>query len=301
MPLAQLKQLARMAISLPSELAKVQESLSFLREAVGRVESRLDPTGSERGELASHEFKVYSQWGEDGILQHLINSTAIPRKVFVEFGVQNYLESNTRFLLQNDYWSGLILDGSEFHIDFIRNDPIYWRHNLKAVRAFVTRENINDLLRENGLAGEIGLLSIDIDGNDYWVWEAISVVNPALVVIEYNARFGPERSVTVPYDPAFVREKAHYSCIYYGASLSALAGLGRRKGYAFVGSNRAANNAFFIRNDLLPANVRAIAAAEGWRACGFRESRNPSGQLAFLSAEEEAKLLMSLPLVEVEP
>jgi hypothetical protein len=289
-----------MAISLPAELAKVQESLSFLREAVGRVESRLDCTDSERGDLARHEFKVYSQWGEDGILQHLIKSVAIPRKVFVEFGVQNYVESNTRFLLQNDYWSGLILDGSEFHIDFIRKDPIYWRHNLKAVQAFVTRENINDLLRENGLTDEIGLLSIDIDGNDYWVWEAINVVNPALVVIEYNARFGPERSVTVPYDPAFVREKAHYSCIYYGASLSALVGLGRRKGYAFVGSNRAANNAFFIRNDLLPASVPAISAAEGWRPCGFRESRDASGQLAFLSAEEEAKLLMSLPLVEVE-
>lgn len=300
MPLAQLKQLARMAISLPAELARMQESLSYLREAVGRVEARLDRADSERGDLARHEFKVYSQWGEDGILQHLINSVAIPRKVFVEFGVQNYLESNTRYLLQNDYWSGMVLDGSEYHIDFIRNDPIYWRHNLKAVRAFITRENINDLLRENGLNGEIGLLSVDIDGNDYWVWEAINAVNPALVVVEYNARFGPKRAVTVPYDPTFVRDKAHYSCIYYGASLAALVALGRRKGFTFVGSNRAANNAFFVRNDLLPANLPAVTAAEGWRACGFRESRDPSGQLAFLSAEEEEKLLMSLPLVEVE-
>jgi hypothetical protein len=151
------------------------------------------------------------------------------------------------------------------------------------------------------LTGEIGLLSVDIDGNDYWVWEAIDAVNPALVVVEYNARFGPERAVTVPYDPSFVRDTAHYSCIYYGASLAALVRLGQRKGYAFVGSNSAANNAFFVRCDLLPASLRVLTAEEGWRQCQFREARDRSGELAFLDSKEEVALLKTLNLVSVEP
>lgn len=301
MPLTRLAQLARCILSLPRELARVQDALRFLRESLGRVEARLDAADASPRSLAEHEFKVYSQWGEDGILQHLVREVAVPRRVFVEFGVQDYTESNTRFLLINDQWSGLILDGSAGHMAFVRNDPIYWRYNLKAVQAFVTRENINALLREHGIMGEIGLLSVDIDGNDYWVWEAIDAVSPAIVVVEYNARFGPERAVTVPYDPAFVRENAHYSCIYYGASLAALVGLGRRKGYAFVGSNRAANNAFFVRRDLLPASVRELTAAEGWRQWQFREARDASGQLAFLDPQQEAAVLAGLELVEVPP
>jgi len=296
-----LRRLFQLLASLPDDLVRIQKTLTYLREGLGRVEGRLDRLAPPTPGLAEHEFKVYSQWGEDGILQYLTRTVPIARRVFVEFGVENYTEANTRFLLVNDQWSGLIIDGSEDHMNFVRRDDLYWRHNLKAVCSFVTRDNINDILRDHGLTGEIGLLSVDIDGNDYWVWERIDVVNPAIVVVEYNARFGPERAVTTPYDPAFQRQQAHYSCIYYGASLAALVGLGQRKGYAFVGSNRAANNAFFVRRDLLPAGVPALTAAEGWRPCDFRESRDASGQLAFLSPEQESALLASLPLVEVEP
>lgn len=301
MLLNRLIQLARTILSLPQELMRIKESLGYIREGLGRVEAQLDRADSSERELAAHESKVYSQWGEDGILQYLVRKVAVSRRIFVEFGVQDYTEANTRFLMINDQWSGLILDGSEHHIASIRRDPIYWRYNLKAVQAFVTRENINTLLSDNGITGEIGLLSVDIDGNDYWVWEAITAVNPAIVVVEYNARFGPERAVTVPYDPAFVRDSAHYSCIYYGASLAALVGLGRRKGYAFVGSNRAANNAFFVRTDLLPAGMRELTAAEGWRPCQFREARDRSGELAFLDPREEEALLATTTLVEVQP
>ena len=91
---------------------------------------------------------------------------------------------------------------------------------MKAEQAFITRENINDLIRRSEISGEIGVLSIDIDGNDYWVWEAIDVIMPSVVIVEYNHRFGPERAVTIPYSADFQRSKAHYSNIYYGASLS---------------------------------------------------------------------------------
>ena len=223
---------------LGARMQTLHEQLGHVQEALGRIEER-QLRNESCADLSTHEFKVHSQWGEDGILQVLSRRVAVAQPVFVEFGVQDYVESNTRFLLKNNHWSGLILDGSAEAIEAIRRDPIYWRHNLKAVQAFVTRENINALLQTHGPTGEIGLLSIDIDGVDYFVWEAITVVQPALVVVEYNARFGPERAVTVPYDAAFQRGAAHYSHIYYGASLAALVGLGKRKGFAFVGANSA--------------------------------------------------------------
>jgi hypothetical protein len=279
---------------------QLQQSAGFIRDALGRIEER-QLRGRGTGVLADYEFKAYSQWGEDGIIQHLIRCVPIAHPVFVEFGVESYTESNTRFLLTQNNWSGLVLDGGGENIATIKKDPIYWRHNLKAVEAFVKCDNINSLLRNNGLTGEIGLLSIDVDGNDYWIWEAIDAVNPAIVIVEYNARFGPERAVTVPYDPTFIRAEAHYSMIYYGASLAALTALGRRKGYAFVGANRAGNNAFFVRRDLKPETLPEITAGDGFVPCQFRESRDESGHLAFLSPAEEAAILDRLPLTVVPP
>ena len=279
-------------------MRKILRALGKIREALGRIEARQLAAGSA-GTLASSEFQVYSQWGEDGIIQHLLRHVRVPRKLFIEFGVEDYTEANTRFLLVNDDWAGLVLDGGEANVGAIRRDEIYWRHNLKAVQAFITRENINDLFSEHGVTGEVGILSIDIDGNDYWVWEACDVVSPAIVIVEYNSRFGPERAVTVPYDPGFVRHKAHHSCAYYGASLAALVALGKRKGYAFVGSNSAGNNAFFVLRDLLVAPLRELTAAEGYVQRQFRETRDADGRLVFPSPEEEAALVGSLPLVEV--
>lgn len=285
-------------LTLARQIFVVRRTLAEMQQALGRIEGR-QLRGTDAAPLAEREFKVFSQWGEDGIIQHLIRVVPVARRIFVEFGVEDYTEANTRFLLVQDNWSGLILDGSEANIAAVKKDPLYWRHNLKAVAAFVTRENINNLLRASGLTGEIGLLSIDVDGNDYWIWEAIDAVNPAIVVVEYNARFGPERAVTVPYDAAFVRAAAHYSMIYYGASLAALVALGRRKGYDFVGANSAGNNAFFVRRGLRPDTLPTLSPAEGYVHCQFRETRDADGRLAFLSAAEEAAILAPLPLVEV--
>jgi hypothetical protein len=250
--------------------------------------------------LQASEFTAFSQWGEDGILRHLLRHTPVARKIFVEFGVEDYTEANTRFLLETAGWSGLVLDGSEENIRRIRRDEISWRYHLKAAHAFITRENIDDLLRDNGLTGEIGLLSVDIDGVDYWVWEAITVVQPAVVVAEYNSLFGPERAVTVPYDPQFQRSRSHFSHSYYGASIAALTRLGNRKGFALVGSNSAGNNAFFVRRDLLRAPLREVSAAEAWVRRSFREARDRDGRLMLPTFEEEAALIADLPLVEVE-
>ncbi len=284
--------------SLVGRIIDMQSRIHKIQEALGRIERR-QLTGAWDGRLVTREFRAFSQWGEDGILQALAAAIDPKEKTFIEFGVTNYTESNTRFLLMTSGWRGLVIDGNPAHIAYIKNDPIYWQYNLKADCTFITRDNINGIFSSNGITGEIGLLSIDIDGNDYWIWKEISVVSPAIVVIEYNARFGIDRAVTVPYDPAFTREQAHDSHIYYGASLKALCQLGNEKGYAFVGTNSAGNNAFFVRRDLMVAPLREMAAEEGFTRNHFSESRTPDGRLAFLTYEQEVALLEKLPLVDV--
>lgn len=278
-------------------IRNIEQQGRKIQESLGRIENR-QLFSLDASRIADSQFGVFSQWGEDGIIQHLLRHVPVSRKVFIEFGVENYTESNTRFLLANNQWAGLVMDGSQSNVDFIRKDGIYWRHNLKAVQAFITRDNINDLIQSNGLIGDVGLLSIDIDGNDYWVWDAINVVSPAIVVVEYNSRFGPEKSVTIPYDASFSRTSAPGSGIYYGASLSGLTNLGRRKGYALVGSNSAGNNAFFVKRTLKPEDLPELTPGEAFVRAQFRETRGPSGELLFLDQSQEESVLEHLPLVE---
>jgi hypothetical protein len=278
--------------------SQLKSTLQKLQESLGRIETRQLQVIDSKG-IEGNEFKVFSQWGEDGIIQFLIRNINIPQKIFIEFGVENYTESNTRFLLVNNNWSGLVIDGNIENVNFIKNDPIYWQHNLKAISSFIDKDNINSIISENGIKGEIGILSVDIDGNDYWVWQSIDVVSPAIVIVEYNFRFGKDKALTIPYDPNFVRSLAHDSMIYYGASLKALCLLAKQKGYSFVGCNTAGNNAFFIRQDLKPSCIQELTAEEGFVAGQFRESRDQDGNLLFLSCSEEEALLASLPLVEI--
>lgn len=274
----------------------LSDRLTRIQEALGRIEARQSETCSDPQQA---EFRVFSQWGEDGILQFLVRNVPIERPIFVEFGVENYVESNTRFLLTNNRWSGLVIDGSVENIDYIRRDQIYWANNLKAEHSFITKENINDLLSKNGIAGDIGLLSVDIDGNDYWVWEAINTISPRIVVCEYSSQFGPTAEVTTPYDPGFVRDKAHSSKVYYGASISALCSLATRKGYSLVASNSAGNNIFFVRNDLV-VGLKALTPAMAYRRARFREFHDENGQLTYDDFETRLHKIRDLPLYDLK-
>jgi hypothetical protein len=249
-------------------------------------------------DLSEIEFRAFSQWGEDGIIQYLIQKIPIADKSFVEFGVENYTEANTRFLLIHDGWKGLVLDGSKDNIKYIQGDDVYWRHDLTAKCLFITRDNINEALSASGFVGDIGLLSIDIDGNDYWVWEAIDVITPRIVVCEYNSIFGAKDAVTVPYDDQFDWSKAHYSQLYFGASLTALCDLAEAKGYNFIGCNSAGVNAFFIRKDL-QHGLPVLSADEGFVQSTLRQSRDESGKLSFLSGDARIKEICELPLHNV--
>lgn len=250
--------------------------------------------------LRDAEFKVFSQFGEDGIIQYLIRETGITQEEasFIEFGVQDYSESSTRFLLMKDNWRGLIIDGSKPYMDTVRGQDLHWRHDLTVIDAWIDRDNINDLFRNAGFEGRIGILSIDIDGNDYWVWERIDAVDPVIVIVEWNSVFGSDHAITVPYDPAFQREKAHHSNLYWGASISAFAHLAERKGYALVGSNSAGNNIFFVRQDRLGRLARFTPKA-AYVESRFRDSRDAEGRLNFLGGARRQLEILDLPVVDV--
>jgi hypothetical protein len=250
-------------------------------------------------DLTGIEYSVFSQWGEDGIIDWLIGKLPGIPKTFVEFGVESYVESNTRYLLYSRNWCGFIIDGDATNIEKIKSQDIYWRVGLQAKHAFIDRENINELIESSGMRGDIGLLSVDIDGNDYWVWEAITIVNPAIVVCEYNAVFGINARVSVPYQADFQRTNAHYSNLYFGASIAALIELGDSKGYTFVGTNSNGCNAFFVRKDLSQPVVSSLGSIVVNEA-NFSESRDSTGGLTFLKGDRRLVEIGHLPVFDFE-
>ncbi len=230
--------------------------------------------------ISDTEFKVFSQWGDDGIIQYLINNIEIPHKTFIEFGVENYREANTRYLLINDKWSGFVIDGSRENIEYIKKDVVSWACNLHTCNAFITKENINELISRflhKGYSSEIGLLSMDIDGNDYWVWNEINVINPVIIIAEYNAAYGAEKAWTIPYKADFYRMNEDATLQYWGASLNAFCQLAEKKGYYFIGCNSNGNNAYFVRKDKI-ADLKPLTASMGFVDASFREYVDEHGE-----------------------
>jgi hypothetical protein len=273
--------------------------LEAMRLRQGRILVELiRPTSARR--LQQCEFSVFSQWGEDGIIQKLISELPIAHRTFIEFGVEDFSEANCRFLLMNDNWRGYVLDSSAKSIATLEAAPWWWKYDLRAKCAMVTRDTVNALLLESGFDRDVGILSIDVDGVDYWLFEAITAYAPRIVIVEYNALFGSERKISVPYDASFSRREKHYSELYFGASLPALAHLAAQKGYSLIGTESAGVNAFFLRNDLVSSNVPALSVAEAFTPSRVRQSRDPEGRLNYLDHEGRLALIAGLPVVNVE-
>jgi hypothetical protein len=284
---------------------KVRKTLFNVRRLMG-VEAQAVLLGQIRAEqilakptissLAEAEFRVFSQWGEDGILSWLVDVIGPGEHSFVEFGVEDYHESNTRYLLHARGWRGLVIDGSAANIADIQADQIAYKHDFVALASFITRENIAVLLNANGFGERIGILSVDIDGVDYWVLEAIEA-RCDIIVVEYNDFFGAA-PVSVPYDPAFARLDQHWSGMYWGASLGAFRHLLEGRGYVFAGTNRAGTNAFFV--DSLHADKLAdrLQQKVSW-PCRMREVRRQDGGLALKTYAEAGQHIAHLPLVNV--
>jgi hypothetical protein len=205
------------------------------------------------------ELRAYSQNGEDGILLYLFALLGTTNKRCVEICAGDGTECNTANLIINHGWAGLLVDGSEANVakgqKFYAKCPDTFLRPPAFRQAWITRGNVNSIVTAAGFAGPIDLLSLDIDGVDYWVWEALDCIQPRVVVLEYAGVWGPEHAVTVPYRDDFRLDFGRLP-LYGGASLAAFVKLGRKKGYRLVGSQRLGFNAFFVRagvgEDLLP-------------------------------------------------
>jgi hypothetical protein len=251
-------------------------------------------------DLTSKEFRVFSQWGDDGIIQYLVSRLDIKNKSFIEFGVGNYYESNTHFLLVNNNWSGFVIDGSQKSIKTIRENPFFWRYDLNLKTAFIDKDNINALLEQSNFEN-VGLLHIDLDGNDYWILDSIdmSKYSPDILILEYNSNFGSERSITIPYEPNFRCVEAHYSGQYFGASLTALTDLAKEKGYFLVGCNSSGNNAYFLKNQFLDV-IPPKSVSDCFVYGKFRDKRNKKGDLLFSSRKNCIDSIKGMPVFNID-
>ena len=266
----------------------------------GRVLSEVVRSKKHIDSLGDVEFRVFSQWGDDGIIQWLTSVVEFPSRTFVEFGVENYREANTRFLMMNDNWTGFVMDGSESNVTQIVNSEYFWKYELAAKAAFIDADNINELLRASRIGKDVGILHIDLDGNDYWVWKEINAIDPVVVILEYNSVFGIDKPITVPYAKDFDRTKAHHSNLYFGASLRALYQESVDRGYAFVGCNSAGNNAYFVKREKLNDSLREVSLEDGYVLSRFRESRDREGRLTHLTGNQRIETIGGMPVYNVE-
>lgn len=196
-------------------------------------------------------FRAYSQFDEDGILLYIFSLIGTTNRRAVEICAGHGIECNTANLIINHGWEGLLFDGK---IENVLNGRAFYARTQDTllfppafVHAWIDRDNVNGLITRHGFSGEIDLLSLDMDGVDYWIWRALDCVRPRVVVLEYQGILDPH-PITVPYSRGFDRHDLDID--YYGASLTAFVRLGKAKGYRLVGCNRNQLNAFFIRDGI---------------------------------------------------
>lgn len=254
---------AALAGPVEARLAELAVRLRQLELAALRAEiSDADPRS-----LARHGYRCFSQNDEDGLIDEIFRRVGTTDRRFVEFGVEGGAENNTLALLVGG-WRGLWIEADGAAVACVRDRfaSAMAEGRLALLHDMVTAENIEELLARGGVPDEPDLLSIDIDGNDYWVWRAIRRVRPRVVVIEYNASLGRTARVVRPYDPAARWD----GTAGFGASLGALEALGREKGYALVGCNLTGVNAFFVREELAGDRFEApFTAVRHFRAPRF--------------------------------
>ena len=216
---------------------RVKKRLCKLRE--------LSQLKRQPNNLRHFEKQVYSQNGEDGILEEVFRRIGTGNRIFVEFGVQDGTQCCTRNLLENFSWSGIWIECSAEHVANARKR--FNENPVKVFERFLTAENILSVFSEAGVPQQVDLMVIDVDGNDYWMWNALAgQFRPRVVVVEYNGTFGPHEEWVMPYDP----QHRYDETAYFGASLSSFAAFGDRHGYSLVGCDSMGVNAIFVRKDV---------------------------------------------------
>ena len=264
--------------------------------------SLIRPNYSKIKDINDLDYKVFSQAGEDGIIDYLLYSLNIKKPKFIEIGVGDYRESNTRFVYERSSCKGLIVDVIENLEQKVKGNINFWKGDLKVVEKEIDSENIIETLNENNFSKDIDLFSLDIDGIDYWVLEKLPNEFSKIIVVEYNAIFGDKLMVSVPNIKGFQRHKYHYSYLCFGASLKALINLLNKKGYIFLGTNLLRTNAFFVLKkfkDKINLDLSNTNQLNKYVDSHIRESRNKKGRLNYLSGKNRLKEIENCEVVDL--
>ncbi len=253
-----------------------------------------DPKRADRGDLSRYEYELHSQHGEDGIIRYLFSEIGFTNRRFLEFGF-GAVQSNSLRLMLHEQFGGLFIDGSQEQCDFLNAGVGHFKlKNVHAISEFLSLDNLEATINTGGLPRDLDLMSIDVDGNDYWFWEHIDFLQPRLVVIEYNAMLGSKLSLTIPYDKDFnlIPSEKIASGAFWGVSVAALEKLGKRKGYCLVGCDSTGVNAFFLHHGPETSHIATLSAADAYRP--YRELLERG-----ITAEDQLAMATAMPYVEV--
>ena len=247
------------------------------------------------------ECKVFSQNGEDGILDYIIHMLKIKKPNFIEIGVGTYIEANTRFIYERFFPKGIIIDIEKNLKNKVYSNINPWKGDLRVIEQKISTDNINDIISKN-CDFDLDIFSLDIDSIDYWIINKLRPNISKIFVAEYNPVFGGTLEITVPNLDNFNRKKYHYSHLCYGVSLKALINILKKKNFYFIGTNSIKNNAFFISNDYPKdeyfKNLK-IHNMDYYVDSNIRESRNINGNLNYLSGEKKLKEIYDCEVIDV--
>lgn len=253
-------------------------------------------------DLTEIEAKIFSQNGEDGIIDFIITRLNLKSRNFVEIGVGDYRESNTRYIYNKYHSKGLIIDWINNMEEKVKPFVNLWRGDLRIINKQIDSENIIPILNQN-CDFDIDIFSIDIDSIDYWIIKKLPKDISKIFVAEFNPVFGPNLNVTVPNIKGFTRTKYHYSNLCYGMSLKALISLMESKGYYFIGTNLQKMNAFFISNQFVKEkyfNNINILDIRNYTNSNIRDSRDKNYQLNYLSGNKKLEAIQDCEVVNLD-
>ena len=253
-------------------------------------------------DLWDAEFRVFSQFGEDGIVDLLLDELQISKPRIMEIGAGDFSECNSRFALHKRNCSAYLVDMREDLQRGLQESEIRWKASVAVEIAKIDEKNIKDIeSRASKFLKYIDVISLDIDGIDFWIAQHINWNGIKIAIVEYNPVFGAKLSVSIPKDTFSSRFEHHYSGLVYGASLLAWIEFFASKDMRFVGTNRAGNNAFFVPSSLagdLPFRLPDISQLDAYVDWQIRDSRNQDQTLSSLSLEQARNLISGVELIE---
>ena len=248
-------------------------------------------------------FKVFSQNNEDAILEYLILSLKLKDIKFIEIGIEDYSESNTRYIYEKYNCDGLIIDNTSNLISKVSKHLSLWKGNLAIEENFINIENVNILIEKYFPNKNVDIFSLDIDGIDYWILKELPDDISKVIVAEYNPYFGPELEITVPYSQNFDRSEYHSSNLCWGMSLKAIINLMREKRFTYIGSNSLRNNAFFVKNELinqLSLDSIDLKNLNSFTNARYRECKSETSNLKLLNPDQNLNIIKECKVFDLK-